>query len=137
MSRSSSAVEQGPGRVSGRGVPAGALTSSVGPEGDRLLRVVDASDQSTESEAPPIIDLRLVLVSESGFEVPLVTSPAQAARLLRNSGEADGTDQRGDGDPGGPRSRKLRRPRPVPVDELLSRGRLVSRFETPFGGGAA
>src|SRR5664280_3088695 len=100
MSQSSSAVEQGPGRVSGGGVPAGALTSSAGPEVDRL-RVVEASDQSTENEAPPIIDLRLVLVSASGFEVPLVTSPAQAARLLRSSGETEGTDQRCDGDPGG------------------------------------
>jgi hypothetical protein len=136
MSRSSSAVEQGPGRVSGGGVPAGTLTSSVGPEGDQL-RVVETSDQSTESEAPPIIDLRLVLVSASGFEVPLVTSPAQAARLLRNSGEADGTDQRGNGGPGGPRSRRLHHPRPVPVDQLLSRGRLVSRFGTPLEGGAA
>jgi hypothetical protein len=136
MSRSSSAVEQGPGQVSGGGVPAGVLTSAGGPEGDRL-RVVDASDQATESEAPPTIDLRLVLVSASGFEVPLVTSPAQAARLLRNSGEAEGTNQRGDGDPGGPRSRRLRRPRPVPVNQLLNRGRLVSRFEMPLGGDAA
>ena len=84
-----------------------------------------------------MLDLRLMLVTESGFEVPLVASPAQAARLLRSSGETDAADQRGDGDPGGPRSRRVRHPRPVPVDQLLSRGRLVSRFETPLGGGTA
>jgi hypothetical protein len=136
MSRSSSAVERGPGRVSGGSVPLGALISAGPAEADRL-RVVGASDHSPEDETPPIIDLRLVLVTASGFEVPLVASPAQAARLLRSSGETEGTDQRCDGDPGGPRSRRVRRPRPVPVDQLLSQGRLVSRFETPLGGGAA
>ncbi len=84
-----------------------------------------------------MLDLRLMLVTASGFEVPLVASPAQAARLLRSSGETEGTDQRCVGDPGSPRSRRVRRPRPVPLDQLLSRGRLVSRFETPLGGGAA
>jgi hypothetical protein len=84
-----------------------------------------------------MLDLRLMLVTESGFEVPLVASPAQAARLLRSSGESDAADQRGDGDPGGPRNRRVRRPRPVPVDQLLNRMRLVSRFETPLGGGTA
>jgi hypothetical protein len=86
---------------------------------------------------PLIGNLRLVLVTASGFEVPLVASPAQAARLLRNSAEADAADQRGDGDPEAPRCRRVHHPRRVPVDELLSRGRLVSRFETPLGGGAA
>ena len=136
MSRSPSAVERGPGRVSGGSVALGALISAGPAEADRL-RVVEASEHSPEDETPPIIDLRLVLVTASGFEVPLVASPAQAARLLRSSGETEGTDQRCDGDPGGPRSRRVRRPRPVPVDQLLSRGRLVSRFETPLGGGAA
>jgi hypothetical protein len=136
MSRSSSAVERGPGRVSGGGFPPGALTSAGGPEGDRL-RVVEGSDHSPEDETSPIGDLRLVLVTASGFEVPLVASPAQAARLLRSSGETDAADQRGDGDPGGLRNRRVRRPRPVPVDQLLNRMRLVSRFETPLGGGAA
>ena len=101
------------------------------------LRVVEGSDHSPGDETPPDRRLRLVLVTASGFEVPLVTSPAQTARLLRSSGEADAADQRGGGDPGAPRSRRVRRPRPVPVDQLLSRGRLVSRFETPLGGGAA
>ncbi len=136
MSRSSSAVERGPDRVSGGGFPPGARTSAGGPEGDRL-RVVEASDHSLEDETPPIGDLRLVLVTASGFEVPLVVSPAQAARLLRCSDKSEGTDQSGDGDPGGVRSRRVRRPRPVPVAQLLSRGRLVSWSETPLGGGAA
>jgi hypothetical protein len=135
MSRSSSAVVQGPGRVSGGGIPAGALMSAGGPEGDRLR--ADGSDRSPQDEMPPIGDLQLVLVTARGFEMPLVTSPAQAARLLRSSGEADAADQRSDGDPGIPRGRRLCRPRPVPVDQLLSRGRLVSRFETPLGGCAA
>jgi len=47
-----------------------------------------------------MLDLRLMLVTESGFEVPLVASPTQAARLLRSSGETDAADQRGDGEPG-------------------------------------
>jgi hypothetical protein len=136
MSRSSSAAERGPGRVSAGGVPPGALTSSGGAARDPL-RVVKGPDRSPEDETPSIVDLRLVLVTASGFEVPLVASPAQAARLLGSSGETKGTDQRGDGDPGGPRSRRVRRPRPVPVDQLLTRARLVSRFETPLGGGAA
>ena len=136
MSRSSSAAERGPGRVSGGSVPLGALISAGPTEADRL-RVVEGSDHSPKDETPPIIDLRLVLVTASGFEVPLVASPAQAVRLLRSSGGTDATDQRGDGVPGGPRSRRVRHPRPVPVDQLLSRGRLVSRFETPLGGGAA
>ena len=132
MSRSSSAAERGPGRVSGGSVPLGALISAGPTEADRL-RVVEGSDHSPKDETPPIIDLRLVLVTASGFEVPLVASPAQAARLLRSSGGTDATDQRGDGDPGAPRVRGARRPCPVPVDQLLSRGRLVSRFETPLG----
>ena len=101
MSRSSSAVVQGPGRVSGGGIPAGALMSAGGPEGDRLR--ADGSDRSPQDEMPPIGDLQLVLVTARGFEMPLVTSPAQAARLLRSSGEADAADQRSDGDPGIPR----------------------------------
>jgi hypothetical protein len=136
MSRSSSAVERGPGRVSGGDVPRGALTSAGGPDADRL-RVVEASDQSPEDETPPMLDLRLVLVTASGFEVPLVATPAQAARLLRSSAEADAADQRGDGDPEAPKSRRVRRPCPVPVDQLLNRMRLVRRFETPLGAGEA
>lgn len=136
MSRSSSAVERGPGRVSDRDVPPGALPSAGGPDAGRL-RVVEASDQSPEDETPPILDLRLMLVTESGFEVPLVTSPAQASRLLRSSGDRSVVDQRGNGDPGPLKSRRVRRPCPVPVDQFLSRGRLFIRFETPLGGGAA
>jgi hypothetical protein len=131
MSRSSSAVGQGPGSF-----PPGALRSARESVEDRL-RVVEGSDHSPEVEMPLIGNLRLVLVTASGFEVPLVASPAQAARLLRNSAEADAADQRGDGDPEAPRCRRVHHPRRVPVDELLSRGRLVSRFETPLGGGAA
>ncbi|MGP8063750.1 MAG: hypothetical protein ACLP5O_14550 [Acidimicrobiales bacterium] len=86
---------------------------------------------------PQIGNLRLVLITASGFEVPLVTTPVQTARLLRSSGEAHTTAQRGDGDPEAATCRRVRHPRRVPVDELLSRGRLVSRFETPLGGGAA
>jgi len=122
--------------VSGGGFPPGALTPAGGSREDRL-RVVEGSDHSPEDETPPIGDPRLVLVTASGFEVPLVASPAQAARLLRSSGETDAADQRCDGDPGGLRNRRVRRPRPVPVAQLLSRGRLVSRFETPLGGGEA
>src|SRR5664279_4282345 len=45
MSRSSSAVERGPGRVSGGSVPLGALISAGPAEADRL-RVVEASEHS-------------------------------------------------------------------------------------------
>jgi len=82
-------------------------------------------------------NLRLVLVTASGFKVPLVTAPAQAARLLRSSDEAQNAAQCGDGDPEAATCRRVRHPRRVPVGELLSRVRLVSRFETPFVGGAA
>jgi hypothetical protein len=136
MSRSSSAVERGPGRVSGGGSPRGARSSADGSKEDQL-RIVDRPDHSPEDETPPKGDLRLLFVTASGFEVPLVASPAQAARLLRSSGEEDAADQRGDGDPGGPRGRRVHHPRPVRVEQLLSRGRLVGWFETPLGGGAA
>jgi hypothetical protein len=86
---------------------------------------------------PMIDNLRLVLVTESGFEVPLVTTPVQTTRLLWSSGEAHTSVQGGDGDPEAPTYRRVRHPRPVSIDELLGRVRLVSRFETALGGGAA
>lgn len=86
---------------------------------------------------PVIGNLRLVLVTASGFKVPLVTSLAQAARLLRSSDKAQTDTQCGDGDLEAPTRRKMLHPRRVPVGELLSRGRLVSQFETPLEGGAA
>jgi hypothetical protein len=86
----------------------------------------------------PVIDnLRLVLVTVSGFEVPLVTTPAQTARLLRSFDKTHVATRGGDGDPEAPTYRRVHHPRPVPVDELLGRVRLVSRFETAHGGGAA
>src|SRR5664280_1420402 len=112
MSQSSSAVERGPGRVSDGDVPPGALTSAGGPDAGRL-RVVEASDQSPEDKTPPMLDLRLMLVTESGFEVPLVTSRAQSARLLGSSGDRSVDDQRGNGYPGPLKSRRVRRPWPV------------------------
>src|SRR5664280_3195444 len=121
MSQSSSAVERGPGRVSDGDVPPGALTSAGGPHAGRF-RVVEASDQAPEDETPPMLDLRLMLVTESGYEVPLVTSRAQAARLLRSSGDRSVGDQRGNGNPGPPKRRRVRRPCPVPVDQFLNRG---------------
>jgi hypothetical protein len=136
MSRSSSAVERGPGRVSSGYVPPGALTSAGGSDAGRL-RVVEVPDQLPEDETPPMLDLRVMLVTESGFEVPLVISPAQEARLLRRSGDRSVGDQRGNGNPGPLKSRGVRRPCPVPVDQFLRRGRLFIRFETPLGGGAA
>jgi len=136
MSQSSSEVGRGPGRVSAGRFPLGALTSAGGPDAGRL-RVVETSDQSPEDETPPMLDLRLMLVTESGFGVPLVTSRAQSARLLRSSGDRSVGDQHGNGDQGPPKSRRVRRPWPVPVDQFLSRGRLFIRFETPLGGGAA
>jgi hypothetical protein len=136
MSRSSSAVERGPDEVSSGGLPPGALTPAGG-SGNNRLRAVGGSDHSPVDETPPIGDLRLVLVTATGVEFPLVASPAQTARLLRSSGEAGGADQHGDGDSGCPRGRRVRHPRRVPVDQLLSRGRLISRFEAPLRGGAA
>jgi hypothetical protein len=136
MSRSSSAVERGPGRVSGGGFPPGALTPAEGSGEDRL-RIVGGSDHSPEDGTPPIGNLRLVLVTASGFEVPLVASPAQTARLLSSSGGTVATVRLGNGEAGDPGGRRVRRPHPVPVDQLLSRTRLVSRFGTPLGGGAA
>ena len=131
MSRSSSAMERGPG-----GLPPGVL-GSAGESGEDRLRVIDGSDHSPEVDAPVIGNLRLVLVTASGFNVPLVTAPAQAARLLWSSDEAHNATQCGDEDPEATTRRRTRHPRRVPVGELLSRVRLVSRFETPFVGGAA
>jgi len=131
MSRSSSAVEPGPG-----GFTQGALRSAGESRGDRL-RVAEGSDPSPDVDMPMIDNLRLVLVTVSGFEVPLVTTPAQTARLLRSSDKTRVTTQGGDGDPEAPTYRRVRHPRPVPVDELLGRVRLVSRFETALRGGAA
>ena len=127
MSRSSSAVDRGPVRVVGKGFPSGALTPA-GQSGRSRPRGVEGSGHSSGDKTHLIGEVRLVLVSASGFEMPLVATPAQTARLLRISAE---------GEPGGPNGRRVIRPRPVPVEELLRRGRLVSRFETPPGGGAA
>jgi len=127
MSRSSSAVDRGPVRVVGKGLPSGALTPA-GESGRSRPRGVEGSGHSPGDEAHLTGDLRLVLVTASGFEVPLVATPAQTARLLRISGG---------GETGGLKSRRVIRPRPVPVEQLLRRGRLVRRFETPPGGGAA
>jgi hypothetical protein len=129
MSRSSSAVERGPGSFT-----PGAPRSAGESRGDRL-RVTEGSDPSPDVDMPVTSTLRLVLVTESGFKVPLVTSPAQAARLLRSSDKAD-TTQRGDGDLEAPTRRRKLDPCRVPVDQLLSRGRLVSQFETPLWSGA-
>lgn len=136
MPQSSSAAERGPERVSGGGFPPGVLTSAGRPGGDRHL-VVEAPDCTAEGETPASGDLRLVLVTASGFEVPLVTSPAQAARLVRRSGETGVVELRGAEDPESLRDRRACSPRPVPVDQLLSRSRLVSRRESPGEGGAA
>ena len=136
MSQSSSAAKRGPEPVSGGGFPPGALTSTGRPGGDRL-RVVESPDCTAEGETPAIGNLRLVLVTASGFEVPLVTSPAQAARLVRRSGEKDVVELRGAEDPESLRDRRVCSPHPVPVDQLLSRSRLVSRRESPVEGGAA
>lgn len=131
MFRSSSAIERGPG-----GFTQGALRSAGESRGDRL-RVAEGSDPSPDVDMPVIDNLRLVLVTVSGFEVPLVTTPAQTARLLRSSDKMHVATQGGDGDPEAPTYRRVRHPRPVPVDELLGRVRLVSRFETALRGGAA
>lgn len=136
MPRSSSAVEGSPDRVSGPGVPLGAVIPAIRAEGTRL-RVVERSEHSPEHETPPPSDLRLVLVTESGFEVPLVASPAQAARLLRISGNTSARRQRLGRARDLPKSRATQRTRPVPVAQLLSRSRLVSWSESPLGGGAA
>lgn len=136
MSRSSSAVERGPDEVSSGGLPPGALTPAVG-SGNNRLRAVGGSDHAPIHETPPIGDLRLVLVTAAGVEFPLVASPAQTARLLRSSGEAGAADQHGNGVPGCPWGRRVRHPRRVPVEQLLSRSRLISRFVAPLWGGAA
>jgi len=136
MSRSSSAVERGPDEVSSGGLLPGAPTPA-GRSGEDRLRVVEGSDHSPDHETPPIGDLRLVLVTATGVEFPLVASPAQTARLLRSSGEAGAADQQGDGDSGCPLGRRVCHPRRVPVEQLLSRSRLISRFEAPLCGGAA
>lgn len=135
MARSSPAVERGPERVSDGELPPGVLPSAGRPGGERL-QVADAPDCTPEDGRPPIGELRLVLVTASGFEVPLVASPEQAARLARCAGETDVVDQRGAEDP----RRQARRrygPRPIPVARLLSRGHLVNRSATPIEGGAA
>lgn len=131
MSRSSSAPEQGPG-----GFSPGALRSA-GESGEDRLRVVEGSDHSPELDMPVVGNLRLVLVTASGFKVPLVTSSAQAARLLRGSDKAHTAARLGDEDLEAATCRRMLHPRRVPVDELLSRGRLVGQLETPLGGGAA
>jgi hypothetical protein len=136
MPRSSTVVERGPDRASGEGLPPGALIPEGG-SGDDRLRVVGGSNHSPEDETALMGNPRLVLVTASGFKVPLVTTPTQAARLLRNSSKTDAAIQPGDGQREAPRCRTVRRPRPVPVDQLLSRGRLVSLLETPLRGGAA
>jgi hypothetical protein len=136
MRRSSSTAERGPEPVSGGGFPPGVLTSAGRPGGDRHL-VAEAPDCTAEGEAPASGDLRLVLVTASGFEVPLVTSPAQAARLVRRSGETDVVELRGAEDSESLRDRWVCSPRPVPADRLLSRSLLVSRRESPVEGGAA
>ena len=135
MARASSAVERGPDEVSSGELPPGVLTSGGRPGGEQL-QVVQVPGCTPEGGTPPIGELRLVLVTASGFEVPLVTSPEQAARLLRCASETDVVDLRGAEDPGR-QARGVCGPRPVPVARLLSRGHLVNRSATPVEGGAA
>ena len=136
MSRSSSAVERSPDQLSSGELRPGTVTPA-GESGEDRLRVVEGSDHSPGDETPPIGDLRLVLVTATGVEFPLVASPAQTARLLRRPSEAGAADQHGDGDPLGTKGRRVRHPRRVPAEQLLSRSRLISRFEAPLWGGAA
>jgi len=135
MPRSSSALERSAGRVSSAGLPPEAR-ASAGDSGEDGLRVTERSDNSPGDETPSFGKVRFTLVTESGFEVALVTAPTQAARLLRVSNESNPAVQPGDGDRETLKCRMVRRPRPVSVHQLLSRARLVSRVESPLGVGA-
>ena len=131
MTRSSLAIGRGPSRVLG-----GELLRK-GPRSAACGRdALHVAEGSPPGEAPSIGDLYLVLVTGSGFEVPLVASPAQAEHLLRSSDEAYAVDQGGVKGPKDFRERMMYRPRPVTVDQILSRGRLASRFDLSVGGGA-
>jgi hypothetical protein len=134
MTRSSLAIGRGPSRVlGGELLRKGPRSAACGRD---ALHVAEGSEHSPPGGAPPIGDLHLVLVTGSGFEVPLVASPAQAKQLLRSSGEACAAEQGGVRGPKDFRERMTYRPRPVTVDQILSRSRLASRFCASVGGGA-
>jgi len=135
MSRSRSTSKRTPHRSGGE-VPDHAPTA-LSPSRTARRRVVEASAGLAGDETSPVDALRLVLVAESGFELPLVTSPAQAARLMQCARETDTAGEHGDMAPGAWGDPMVRHPRPVPVGQLLCRGRLVGRLETPLVGGRA
>ena len=135
MSRSRSTSKRTPHRSGGE-VPDHAPTA-LSPSRATRRRVVEASAGLAGDETSAVDALRLVLVAESGFELPLVTSPAQAARLMQCARETDTAGEHGDMAPGTWGDPMVRLPRPVPVGQLLCRSRLVGRLETPLVAGRA
>lgn len=82
-------------------------------------------------QAPP--DVQIVLVTQSGLELPLAESPGQTARLLEVISEmaADtGRDK-----PASCRNIADGRPRPVRVDQMFDRVRVIVRRGTSTEGG--
>ena len=80
-------------------------------------------------------DIQIVLVTPGGLELPLVESPGQTARLLEVVSEmAADTDR---DRPRRTRALADRRPRPVRVDQVFDRVRVVVRRDTSTEGGDA
>lgn len=91
------------------------------------------SSSGGPDQAPP--DVQIVLVTLSGLELPLAESPGQTARLLEVVSEmaADtGRDK-----PPSCRNIADRRPRPVRVDQMFDRVRVIVRRRTSTEGGDA
>jgi hypothetical protein len=92
-------------------------------------RVVSGS--GGPDQAPP--DVQIVLVTQSGLELPLAESPRQTARLLEVVSEMAAYTGRA----GPPSCSNVadRRPLPVRVDQLFDRVRVIVRRGTSTEGG--
>ena len=113
----------------GRGTPTPVKRAHEEPL--RLVRGTSGRDECAQTSP----DVRVVLVTEGGLELPLVASPAQVARLLESVSEmAAGVD------PDGlllSHGRADRRPHPVRMDQVLSRVRVVVQRGTSTEGDAS
>jgi hypothetical protein len=93
-------------------------------------------DPSLPNDTVPRVGVRLVIITASGNEMPLVTPPCQAARLLDRLTDPEAA---GDGGADGPDQARMgsERLRPAPVGRWLSRVRLIDRCAEAPGGDAA
>ena len=105
--------------------PDGSALSRVRRSAPSPFRRAVSGSSGRDQELP---EVQIVLVTRGGLELPLVESPGQAARLLEVVSEMAADTDRDKP----PRSRGIadRRPRPVRVDQMFNRVRVIVRRGT-------